>query len=131
MICASMHFRNIVLLLTGWMAIADAVIAAEAVTQNPAVPAAAQPAAAKPVPAAAPEAKGKPPGEMLFAPPPVPDFMLKKPEKPLTLLEQQKQADEAAERERARSAREAGGIPSQVQEPKTGTTGARSEPPRM
>ena len=35
-----------------------------------------------------------------FAPPPVPSFMLKKPEKPLTLEEMQRQADEAARRAR-------------------------------
>ena len=36
-----------------------------------------------------------------FSPPPVPEFMLRKPEKPLTLEEMQKQADEAARRARA------------------------------
>jgi hypothetical protein len=35
-----------------------------------------------------------------FAPPPVPGFMLKKPEKPLSLEEMQRQADEAARRSR-------------------------------
>ena len=131
MIRANMHFLSIALLLIAWMAVVDAVSAAEAVTQDPGVPAAGQPAAAKPAPSAAPASKGQAPGEMLFAPPPVPDFMLKKPAKPLTTEEMQKQADEAAERDRARRAREAGGGASPAQEPKTGTTGARSEPPRM
>lgn len=36
-----------------------------------------------------------------FSPPPVPEFMLRKPAKPLTLEEMQKQADEAAQRARA------------------------------
>ncbi len=36
-----------------------------------------------------------------FSPPPVPEFMLRKPAKPLTLEEMQKQADEAARRARA------------------------------
>lgn len=35
-----------------------------------------------------------------FSPPPVPEFMLRKPAKPLTLEEMQRQADEAAERAR-------------------------------
>ena len=38
-----------------------------------------------------------------FSPPPVPEFMLRKPEKPLTLEEMQRQADEAAQRARAQS----------------------------
>lgn len=38
-----------------------------------------------------------------FSPPPVPEFMLRKPAKPLTLEEMQKQADEAARRARAES----------------------------
>jgi len=33
-----------------------------------------------------------------FSPPPVPDFMLKKPDRPLSQEEMQKQADEAARR---------------------------------
>ena len=36
-----------------------------------------------------------------FSPPPVPEFMLRKPARPLTLEEMQKQADEAARRARA------------------------------
>jgi len=36
-----------------------------------------------------------------FSPPPVPEFMLRKPAKPLTLEEMQKQADEAARHARA------------------------------
>lgn len=36
-----------------------------------------------------------------FSPPPVPEFMLRKPARPLTLEEMQKQADEAAQRARA------------------------------
>lgn len=35
-----------------------------------------------------------------FSPPPVPEFMLKKPVRPLTLEEMQRQADEAAARAR-------------------------------
>ncbi len=35
-----------------------------------------------------------------FSPPPVPEFMLRKPERPLTLEEMQRQADEAARRAR-------------------------------
>lgn len=35
-----------------------------------------------------------------FAPPPVPDFMLRKPEQPLTLEQMRRQADEAAEKSR-------------------------------
>ena len=46
-----------------------------------------------------------PPGQgasqLDFSPPPVPEFMLRKPAKPLTLEEMQKQADEAARRARA------------------------------
>ena len=38
-----------------------------------------------------------------FSPPPVPEFMLRKPAKPLTLEEMKKQADEAAQRARAES----------------------------
>ena len=39
-----------------------------------------------------------------FSPPPVPEFMLRKPEKPLTLEEMKKQADEASRRARAEKA---------------------------
>ena len=124
-----MQIRNVALVLIAWMAIADAGNAAEAIRQDPAVPAAERPAAAKPSPVAAPAPKGKPPGQMVFEPPPVPDFMLKKPAKPLTLEEMKRQADEAAER--SRRAREAGGTVTPGQEPKTGSTGAGSEPPRM
>ena len=42
-----------------------------------------------------------------FSPPPVPEFMLRKPAKPLTLEEMQKQADEAARRARAESEKRA------------------------
>lgn len=37
-----------------------------------------------------------------FSPPPVPEFMLRQPEKPLTLEEMQQQADEAARKARPR-----------------------------
>lgn len=50
---------------------------------------------------------GEPPStaqELDFSPPPVPAFMLYKPEKPLTLDEMKKQADEAARRARAEKA---------------------------
>ena len=58
---------------------------------------------AKPAPQAT-----KPVTELRFEPPPVPDFMLKKPEKPLTVEEMQRQADEASERaRRARAAADA------------------------
>ncbi|MBI3043897.1 MAG: hypothetical protein HYY78_13850 [Betaproteobacteria bacterium] len=60
----------------------------------------AQPPAGKP--------KGKDPATVHFEPPPVPEFMLRKSAKPLTLEEMQRQADEAAERaRRERAAREA------------------------
>ena len=39
-------------------------------------------------------------GGLRFDPPPVPDFMLRKPAAPLTLEEMQKQADDAARRVR-------------------------------
>lgn len=39
--------------------------------------------------------------ELDFSPPPVPEFMLRRPDKPLTLEEMRKQADEAARRARA------------------------------
>jgi hypothetical protein len=42
-----------------------------------------------------------------FSPPPVPEFMLRKPAKPLTLEEMKKQADEAAQRARAESEKRA------------------------
>ena len=57
---------------------------------------------AKPAPQAT-----KPVTELRLEPPPVHDFMLKKPEKPLTVEEMQRQADEASER--ARRARAAAG----------------------
>ena len=51
----------------------------------------------------------KPPvTELRFDPPPVPEFMLRKPEQPLTLEQMKQQADEAAEKEKARRARAAG-----------------------
>ena len=53
-----------------------------------------------------------PPTELRFEPPPVPEFMLKKPEKPLTLEEMKRQADEAAERARCARAAEAMAPPS-------------------
>jgi hypothetical protein len=55
--------------------------------------------AAEPVP---PQA-GRDAPQPDFSPPPVPEFMLRKPAKPLTLEEMQKQADEAARRARAES----------------------------
>jgi hypothetical protein len=102
-----MPFRHTVFLVFALMAIADVGVAGEAVIQDPAVPAAERPAESKPAPAARPAGKGKPPPELYFAPPPVPEFMLKKPEKPLTLEEMKRQADAAAEKEKARRAREA------------------------
>jgi len=53
---------------------------------------AAEPAPASPV-------QGAPQPD--FSPPPVPGFMLRKPDKPLTLEEMQRQADEASSRARA------------------------------
>jgi len=38
-----------------------------------------------------------------FSPPPVPEFMLRKPAQPLTLEQMQQQADEAARKSRAKS----------------------------
>lgn len=55
--------------------------------------------AAEPVPRQAGQGAPQPD----FSPPPVPEFMLRKPAKPLTLEEMQKQADEAARRARAES----------------------------
>lgn len=64
----------------------------------------------------------QPAKEFKFEPPPVPGFMLRKPEKPLTMEEMKRQADEAAEKEKARRAREGGttGAP---------TTSSGAEPP--
>lgn len=101
-----MHIWNVILFLAVSMALADVGNAAETVKQDPAVPAAERPSEAKPAPAAAPTPKGKPLGDLVFEPPPVPDFMLKKPAKPLTLEEMKRQADEAAEK--SRRAQEAG-----------------------
>lgn len=124
-----MHIRSIASLLVVWMAIADVGHAAEAVKQDPAVPAAERPSEARPAPAAAPAQKGKPPGELVFEPPPVPDFMLKKPAKPLTLEEMKRQADEAAERSRrAREARQAG---SPAPGANSGTAGEAPAQPKM
>lgn len=53
--------------------------------------------AAEPVPPQAGQSASQPD----FSPPPVPGFMLRKPAKPLTLEEMQKQADEAGRRARA------------------------------
>jgi hypothetical protein len=53
--------------------------------------------AAEPAPPQAAQSAAQPD----FSPPPVPEFMLRRPEKPLTLEEMQKQADEAARRARA------------------------------
>ncbi len=64
--------------LSLWLACAAAVLAAEP------APLRAAPAAEQPD----------------FSPPPVPEFMLRKPDKPLTLEEMQRQADEAARRAR-------------------------------
>ena len=62
-----------------------------------------------PVPGKPAAQSPKPPAkEYKFEPPPVPGFMLRKPEKPLTIEEMKRQADEAAEKEKARRAREAG-----------------------
>jgi len=54
------------------------------------------------------QAPKSPASELKFDTPPVPGFMLRKPEKPLTVEEMKRQADEAAEKEKARRAREAG-----------------------
>ena len=62
-----------------------------------------------PVPGKPAAQSPKPPAKDLkFDPPPVPGFMLRKPEKPLTIEEMKQQADEAAEKEKARRARAAG-----------------------
>lgn len=55
-----------------------------------------------PLMASAGEAPDRPasPPQPDFSPPPVPGFMLKKPERPLSLEEMQKMADEAALRAR-------------------------------
>lgn len=59
---------------------------------------AADPASAKP-------AQGAPQPD--FSPPPVPEFMLRKPAHPLSLEEMQRQAEEAASRARAERDRRA------------------------
>ena len=48
-----------------------------------------------------------------FSPPPVPEFMLYKPAKPITLEEMKKQADEASRRARAEKA----GLPGKENKP--------------
>lgn len=68
-------------------------------------PAASSPVADSPAPAVQAgkplETPPKPPAtDLKFETPPVPDFMLKKPDKPLTLEEMKRQADEAAARAR-------------------------------
>src|SRR5262245_45604966 len=67
------------------------------------------PVEAKPASPAASGSQGKPPPNVVFETPPVPEFMIKKPAKPLTIEEMQKQADEASER--ARRSRAAAGAP--------------------
>ncbi len=51
--------------------------------------------------AAEPQSETAKQQELDFSPPPVPEFMLRRPDKPLTLEEMRKQADEAARRARA------------------------------
>lgn len=58
-----------------------------------------------------------------FSPPPVPEFMLRKPARPLTLEEMQSQADEAARRARAQSEKRP--LPGKVP-PLPGADGERS-----
>ena len=78
--------RNFLLVAAG-IAFAGVCGAAESPKQEPLPPAAEQSADAAKTPAAAPPQKGKPPKDLIFQPPPVPGFMLKKPEKPLTMEE--------------------------------------------
>jgi hypothetical protein len=58
-------------------------------------------AQAEPAPIKAPPAASQP---RTFDPPPVPQFMLRKPERPLTQEEMQREADEAAARARKAAA---------------------------
>lgn len=95
------------ILLVAWIAFAGVCSAADPVKQDPPAPATERSANAKPPATSATPPPGKPPVDQVFEPPPVPEFMLKKPEKPLTLEEMKRQADEAAER--ARRARAASG----------------------
>ena len=53
-----------------------------------------------------PSPGARPAPEVDFSPPPVPEFMLRRQDKPLSLEEMQKQADEAARRAREDKARQ-------------------------
>ena len=64
----------------------------------PALEAAGQ--ATDPPAGTAPQGTGARPEGRVFQPPPVPEFMLRRPERPLTREEMQRQADEAAARAR-------------------------------
>ena len=78
--------------------------------QAPKSPASELKFATPPVPGKPAAQSPKPPAkELKFDTPPVPGFMLRKPEKPLTVEEMKRQADEAAEKEKARRARAASG----------------------
>ena len=80
-----------------------------AVAQAPAA-GSSQPGTA--VPATQPQSQ-PPAGRDYFEPPPMPEFMLRKPERPLSVEEMQRQADEAAQKAR-RSRGTASGSPPPV-----------------
>lgn len=92
--------------------------AAESVKPDP------QPAAGNAAQAGKP---ANPPME--FETPPVPDFMLKKPDKPLSVEEMKRQAEEAAERARRAKAANAAKAGAASPPPETGgKAGAPSQP---
>ena len=110
------------LLLAACVAFGDLGYAAESVKPMPSAPAVERDAETGQPGKPAAQSPKPPAKDLKFDTPPVPGFMLRKPENPLTIEEMKRQADEAAEKEKARRAREAGstGAP---------TTSSGTEPP--
>ena len=112
---APVLLRFEILLLAAGVALAGWCHAAETATPPASTPAAERDAGVGQAGKPAAQATKVPATELKFETPPVPDFMLKKPEKALTIEEMKRQADEAAER--SRRAREQG----QASSPAPGT----------
>jgi len=98
------------LLLAACVAFGGLGYAAESVKPIPSAPAVERDAEAGQPGKPAAQSPKPPAKELKFDTPPVPGFMLRKPEKPLTIEEMKRQADEAAEKEKARRARAASGV---------------------
>ena len=112
------------LLLAAFVAFGGLGYAAESVKPTPSAPAVERDAETGQPGKPAAQSPKPPATELRFETPPVPGFMLRKPEKPLTVEEMKRQADEAAEK--ARRTREAGSTGAPTPSSGAESTGTKS-----